>query len=76
MININHIGQKDEYNYRFPTIDFKFQNTGTATAFLWQFEIDVFRIDVNLTPVIKLSCQIKVVTLERGGRIEGEVKHE
>jgi hypothetical protein len=37
VININQICQDDTpypfiFKYRFPTIDFKFQNTGTATG--------------------------------------------
>src|SRR5712692_8878383 len=43
---------RSEYGYDFPTIDFKFQNTGTATAFLWRFAVDVVQAEIDPTPVL------------------------
>ena len=43
MIEIGAIGGRKAYSFSFPTIDFKFQNTGSATAFLWKFIVDVAR---------------------------------
>ncbi len=59
MINIGRIRQKDEYSYRFPTIDFKFQNTGAATAFLWLFEIRVISTEIDFTPVLDFRLEAK-----------------
>jgi hypothetical protein len=49
MITIDEI-EKPEYD--FPTVDFKFQNSGNATAFLWQFGIAVLSAEVDITPVL------------------------
>jgi hypothetical protein len=38
--------------YFFPTIDFKFQNTGGATAFLWQFAINIIQAEIDPTPCL------------------------
>ena len=48
----------DGYSYLFPTIDFKFQNTGSATAFLWQFAIRILEADIDPTPVLKFSISV------------------
>ena len=38
MFSIDKIKEEThKKKYKFPTIDFKFQNTGSATAFLWKF---------------------------------------
>jgi hypothetical protein len=34
----------------FPAIDFKFQNAGDATAFLWRFDICLLQVEVDRTP--------------------------
>jgi len=34
--------------YKFPSIDFKFRNTGNAVAFLWEFSLDIIDIKVNI----------------------------
>jgi hypothetical protein len=47
------IDEINEPEYTFPTIDFKFQNSGTATAFLWQFGVTVLSAEVDRTPVLK-----------------------
>lgn len=52
MIEINNI---ESNKYSFPTIDFKFQNTGNATAFLWRFSICIEDAEINVTPAITLS---------------------
>src|SRR6266536_70547 len=68
-INIEQITEQDHmyyhrYKYRFPTIDFKFQNTGTATAFLWQFAINVHHAEIDLTPTFDFCIQIEDGALE------------
>lgn len=65
MININRIQQTSNswaptiYNYLFPTIDFNFQNTGRATASLWQFAINVLKAEVDQTPVLNFVADIE-----------------
>jgi len=56
VINIDQINQTGhlyfpQYRYRFPSIDFKFQNTGNATAFLWQFIVSILSREIDPTPV-------------------------
>ncbi len=41
----------------FPVIDFKFQNTGTATAFLTEFLIEVNSAEVDVTPALRFDWQ-------------------
>lgn len=48
MIDIEKVGKK----FEFPTIDFKFQNTGDATAVLWEFQIAVLEASIDRTPVL------------------------
>ena len=55
MININRV---DSNQYRFPTIDFKFQNTGNATAFLWQFITNITYAEVDPTPLMNFNSSI------------------
>jgi hypothetical protein len=65
MININQMQQVGNswaptiYNYRFPTIDFNFQNTGNATASLWQFSICVLKAEIDPTPVLNFKVDIE-----------------
>ncbi len=65
MFNINQIQQTGNswaptiYNYRFPTIDFNFQNTGKATASLWQFAISVLEAKIDQTPVLNFEAAIE-----------------
>ena len=64
MISIDKVTQTPNpfypiYRCNFPTIDFKFQNVGTATAFLKRFTIKVLRVEIDLTPV--LDFELKVV---------------
>ncbi len=61
MINIDEINK--EY-YDFPTIDFKFQNTGNATALLWQFTIDILQAKVNTTPDLSFITHVSGNNLE------------
>jgi hypothetical protein len=56
MINIDEI---NGIHYVFPTIDFKFQNTGNATAFLWQFAINIVHAEVNMTPVMEFDAKVR-----------------
>lgn len=42
----------------FPTLDFKFQNTGSATAILWKFTVIVEKVSVDPAP--DLSAYISV----------------
>ncbi len=58
MITIDRVSQKGTNRYPFPTIDFKFQNQGNATAFLWQFGIEVLHVKIDPTPV--LDCEADV----------------
>src|SRR5260370_2439332 len=50
--------------YHFPNIDFKFQNTGTATAFLWQFAIRILHAEIDPTPDLDFKLQIENDALE------------
>ncbi len=56
MINIDRVNREGHiyfplYRYRFPSIDFKFQNTGNATALLWSFIISILSTEIDPTPV-------------------------
>lgn len=51
MISINSI----EKYQRFPIIDFKFNNTGTGKAFLWEFIVNVLEVEIDLQPVFEYS---------------------
>lgn len=64
MIDIDQITQQEPpnafiYNYRFPAIDFKFQNTGTATAVLWQFVIKVMKAEVDISSTFDFRMNVK-----------------
>ncbi len=65
MIDINQIQQIGNswlptlYNYRFPTIDFNFQNTGRATASLWQFAITILEAEIDQTPALNFKTNIE-----------------
>ncbi len=55
MLNIDQVNQNGhlyypQYRYRFPSIDFKFQNTGNGAAFLWQFIISILSAEIDPTP--------------------------
>ncbi len=52
MLKIDQIDQSSTQTYHFPTIDFKFQNTGTAAAFLWKFVVEVLHAEINTMPVL------------------------
>lgn len=56
MITIDNVG---EQGYSFPTIDFKFQNSGNATAFLWQFALDVQMAEIDVTPVLDFRSGVE-----------------
>src|SRR5437763_10303520 len=64
MLNIDHINEGDTHNYSFPTIDFKFQNTGAATAFLWQFAISVLQAEIDVTPVLAFKSNVELGALQ------------
>jgi len=62
-LQISHIEHnekisKEKNRYNFPTIDFKFQNTGNATAFLWQFTIRVLEAKIDPTPVLDFKIDV------------------
>lgn len=64
MIDIDQIAQQEPpnafiYNYRFPAIDFEFQNTGTATAVLWQFIIKVIKAEIDISPTFDFRMNVK-----------------
>src|SRR5450755_4412885 len=59
MITIDRINEGKGYWYHFPTIDFKFQNKGRATAFLWQFAIEVIHAEIDQTPVLAFGSDVK-----------------
>jgi hypothetical protein len=65
MININRIQLTHNswaptiYTYHFPTIDFNFQNTGKATASLWQFSICVLKVEIDQTPALNFKVDIE-----------------
>jgi hypothetical protein len=51
-------GGADAVGFHFPAIDFKFQNTGPATAFMWQFDANVRRADVNPAPDLSFEASV------------------
>jgi tetratricopeptide (TPR) repeat protein len=59
MLKIDQIDQSSTHTYHFPTIDFKFQNTGTAAAFLWKFVIEVLHTEIDTTPVLDFDMEVK-----------------
>ena len=59
MLDIDHISERNAYPYYFPTIDFKFQNTGTATAFLWQFSVNILQAEVDPAPILNFTPRVK-----------------
>lgn len=63
MIQIDKINNRD-YWYNFPTIDFKFQNTGHATAFLWQFSIEVIHAEIDPKPELEFRAKVTDGALE------------
>src|ERR1051325_813809 len=60
--NVDRIG----YGYHFPTIDFKFQNTGSATAFLWQFAIKILHAEIDPTPTLDFKANVEGDALNVG----------
>lgn len=56
MISIDQVG---DHEYSFPTVDFKFQNSGNATAFLWQFAVNVVSAEVDVTPVLAFTTSVE-----------------
>lgn len=63
MIQIDKIGEGG-YRYHFPTIDFKFQNTGHATAFVWQFAIKVIHAEIDPKPELEFWAKVTDDALE------------
>jgi hypothetical protein len=63
MITIDHVKQGRGYWYHFPTIDFKFQNRGRATAFLWQFAIEIIQAEIDYTPVLNFKSDVNADAL-------------
>ena len=62
MIEILEIAE----NTPFPIIDFKFQNRGSATAFLWKFTLRVINIEVDETPVLRHFLKIDPIDFAVG----------
>ncbi len=66
MLNIDQINQPGhqyfpQYRYHFPSIDFKFQNTGNASAFLWEFIVSILSVEIDPTPVFDfLDFQVEI----------------
>jgi hypothetical protein len=67
MLDIDRVNQYGhlyfpQYRYHFPPIDFKFQNTGNGTAFLWQFIICILSVEIDPTPVFDfLDFEVDIV---------------
>jgi len=59
MLKIDQIDQSSTRTYHFPTIDFKFQNTGTAAAFLWKFVVEVLHAEIDTMPVLGFDIGVK-----------------
>jgi len=45
-------------HFPYPAIDFKFVNRGQGTAFLWQFELEIIRAEVDVTPALSFSYDL------------------
>ena len=58
-IRIDNVDSPYSGVYRFPTIDFKFQNTGNATAVLWQFAIEILQAEVDQTPELDFKVHVE-----------------
>src|SRR5215831_12146681 len=65
MISIDKITPTG-YRYHFPTIDFKFQNTGDATTFLWKFTVSVLHAEIDVTPILDFSSEVREGVLQVG----------
>jgi hypothetical protein len=61
MITIDKV---EKQRYSFPTIDFKFQNSGNATAFLWKFAVNVLSAEIDITPVLDFDWGVEKRQLE------------
>ena len=66
MIGIDMVQAKD---YTFPTVDFKFQNTGSATALLWQFAVCISRAEIDPTPAFDSNVDVQ------DNRVQVELKN-
>jgi len=71
LLSIDKIVQKEPnysfvYTYRFPAIDFKFQNTGSATALLWKFSIKIIRAEIDMSPSFNFSMKVVDNNLQIG----------
>jgi hypothetical protein len=62
-INIDRIA-RGESLYQFPTIDFKFQNTGRATAFLWRFAVLILDVEIDRKPALRFYTKAGAGTLQ------------
>ncbi len=59
------------YSYDFPTIDFKFQNTGNATAFVWQLAVRVIQSEIDTKPALDFKVDVvdnalKILVINNG----------
>lgn len=59
------------YSYHFPTIDFKFQNTGSATAFLWRFALEIISVQVDISPFLTFESSVRNGVLQIASRNRG-----
>lgn len=61
--------ERQGYDYEFPAIDFLFQNTGSASALLWQFGIDVIHADIDPTPELEFTYDVPDATFDEIGKV-------
>jgi hypothetical protein len=54
----------------FPVIDFKFHNSGLATAFMWKFAIEVIEYELDLAAV--LTGYVAASSLDRSSRLASD----
>src|SRR5438128_1741935 len=64
MMPMSCINNINVSNYGFPTVDFKFQNSGDATAFLWQFVIHVLAAEVDRIPELAFQATVEDAVLK------------
>jgi hypothetical protein len=50
--------EKVEFRHFFPTIDFKFLNSGRGKALLWRFTISVTAVEIDPTPELEFSFNV------------------
>ena len=64
LILIDEINEKrGSKPFIFPTIDFKFQNSGMATAILWNFTLEILQSDILTQPFLDCTARVSGSTL-------------